>query len=78
MQRGGWVVLGTESGVCVFSALGWMMMMRRRRRRRRGGSFGILPSNSFNFLLSSNGDSQNHLTTLLGFSPEIPVSLRAL
>lgn len=69
-------MLGTESSVCVFSVLGWIR--RRRRGRRWGGGFGVLPSNSFNFLLSSNRDSQNHLTTLQGFSPEIPGSLRAL
>lgn len=46
MPPRGWVILGTESSVCVrFSCV---------RIRRRPGGFGFIPSNSSNFLLSSN------------------------
>lgn len=62
---------GTKSSVCVCVCM-------IRSRRRGGGCFACVPSNSFIFRLSSNSDSQHHLTTLQGFHPGIPASLGAL
>lgn len=65
MPPRGWVILGTERGVC-----GCFVCVRIRRRRP--GGFGFVPSNSSSFLLSFNSDSQNHLTSPQGFYPESP------